>query len=38
LPNLLLNGSGNFSVPGLTPTSLKEYIYLGDRVIAVESQ
>jgi hypothetical protein len=38
LPNLLLNGSGNLAVPSFTPTSLKEFIYLGDRVIAVESQ
>jgi hypothetical protein len=38
LPNLLLNGSGNFVVPSFAPTSLKEFIYLGDRVIAVESQ
>jgi hypothetical protein len=38
LPNLLLSGSGNFAVPGSAPTSLKEFIYLGDRVIAVISQ
>jgi hypothetical protein len=31
-------GGGPFFVPGLVPTSMKEFIYLGDRLIAVESQ
>jgi len=38
LTNLTIGNSGSFQIPGVAPVSLKEYIYLGGRVIAVESQ
>jgi hypothetical protein len=37
LPNLLIGNSGNFTMPGAPVIGLKEYIYLGDRVVAVET-
>jgi len=37
LPNLLLENSGNLAVPGLGISGVKEYIYLGGRVLAVET-
>jgi hypothetical protein len=37
LPNLLLNNSGVLIVPNPQPVSLKENIYVGDRVLAVET-
>lgn len=37
LPNLAIGNSGNLTIPGAPVISLKEFIYLGDRVIAVET-
>jgi hypothetical protein len=37
LPNNLLNQANNVFVPGENTTSHREYIYLGGRVIAIES-
>lgn len=38
LNNSLLGNSGSFTVPGTPSLISREYIYLGDRVIAVETQ
>jgi hypothetical protein len=37
LPNLLIGNSGTFNVPSPYGSSSREYIYLGDRVLAVET-
>jgi hypothetical protein len=35
--NLPLNGSGSFSVPGVLSLNRREYIYFGDRLLAVDA-
>jgi len=37
LANQALNGSGTFTVPGVLALSRREYIYLGDRLLAVDT-
>jgi hypothetical protein len=37
LPNSLIGNSGNISIPLPVATSAREYIYLGDRLLAVDT-
>jgi hypothetical protein len=37
LPNLLIGNSGNMNFPSPVATSSKEYIYIGDRLLAVDT-
>jgi hypothetical protein len=38
LANLPLNASGTFTVPGILALRRREYIYLADRLLAVDAR